>query len=213
MSDWVDVLVGAANIYFLWQQNQIFRKQNDIFAAQAERTKAPPEILTSRLKRYWPMLAMAGLVLFTWIGLGLRYYLQETSDAIPEFDAPNSQSQFYASYGHDHTNCLITVRGNSLLSYQDRYRMAAACLVSDGSTDMLDVRDFSVGREYDIVSGDVLMTAIGDPEAAKRITNGVNYFVLLIPPKVQTSQFVTLRQARALGVKIKFVGSERGNTF
>ena len=35
MGDWTTIGTGLASIYLLWQQNQIFRRQNEIFASQA----------------------------------------------------------------------------------------------------------------------------------------------------------------------------------
>jgi hypothetical protein len=38
---------------------------------------------------------------------------------------------------------------------------------------------------------------------------GTNYVILLVPNEVSIAQFTTLRQARALGVKIKFAGATK----
>jgi len=74
MSDWTGVVVGIATIYFLWQQNHIFRRQNEIFAAQSGGTQMVLPETSPRLRRYWPMLAMAGLALLIWAGVLYGYY-------------------------------------------------------------------------------------------------------------------------------------------
>src|SRR5665213_2319917 len=63
LTDWVQT---AAVIYFAWQQNHIFKQQNQIIANQSERTAVPSE--ASRLRfvvRYWPTLAMIAVMLLT----------------------------------------------------------------------------------------------------------------------------------------------------
>jgi len=75
ISDWVGIVVGLITLYLLWQQNQIFREQNRIFATQAEVATMPSENSTViRLRRYWPMLLMALLMLLTWLAVGFDYY-------------------------------------------------------------------------------------------------------------------------------------------
>jgi hypothetical protein len=63
VTDWVQTV---AVIYFAWQQNRIFKRQNEIFAAQAGQGAMPDK--TSRLlqlKLYWPTMVMVALMLFT----------------------------------------------------------------------------------------------------------------------------------------------------
>jgi hypothetical protein len=70
--EWIDTIVvivgGAAGIYFGWQQNQIFREQNKIFAAQAG-IKMPEPSSRNRLGLYWP--AIAALLLSVGVGVVL----------------------------------------------------------------------------------------------------------------------------------------------
>jgi hypothetical protein len=73
LNDWMGLIVGAATLYLLWQQNQIFRQQNAIFAKQ-EGATMPPSDRAAKLKRYWPMLAMAVLMLSTWGAVGYDIY-------------------------------------------------------------------------------------------------------------------------------------------
>jgi len=75
VSDIVEILVGLVSLYLLWQQNQIFKKQNEIFAAQAGGRGRPsniPKMSVSR--RYWPLLLMGALVLVNATITGLDIY-------------------------------------------------------------------------------------------------------------------------------------------
>ncbi len=61
----LDLIFGLAQVLLLYQQNQIFKQKNAIFARQqsgGEAVESP-----SRLVRYWPMLAMVVLVALAWI--------------------------------------------------------------------------------------------------------------------------------------------------
>ncbi|MFZ0960996.1 MAG: hypothetical protein WAO35_08820 [Terriglobia bacterium] len=75
-SDGTTVIVGVVTLYFLWQQNQIFKKQNEIFATQVGIKMPPKKSARSRLVRYWPMLAMALLMIATWMAVALDHYSQ-----------------------------------------------------------------------------------------------------------------------------------------
>lgn len=63
LTDWVQT---GAVIYFAWQQNRIFSRQNEIFASQSKKTAvaAKPTRLVE-FKRYWPTLAMVAVMLLT----------------------------------------------------------------------------------------------------------------------------------------------------
>jgi hypothetical protein len=76
ISDCVEIIVGIATIYFLRQQNEIFKRQNAIFAAQTGVAKASDERPTwaRQARRYWPMLAMAMLTILTWAAIGYEVY-------------------------------------------------------------------------------------------------------------------------------------------
>jgi hypothetical protein len=72
-SDWSNLIQGVASVYLLWQQNQIFKRQNDIFASQAG-TKMPEGTRLSRVKIYWPLVAMSVLVVINFVTLGYISY-------------------------------------------------------------------------------------------------------------------------------------------
>lgn len=66
VSDWTTLVAGIAGVYLLWKQNQIFERQNEIFARQAGQTAMRTE--TSQMPwigRYWPTMIMVGLMALT----------------------------------------------------------------------------------------------------------------------------------------------------
>jgi hypothetical protein len=87
-----DAVLGLAGLYLLWQQNQIFRDQNEIFATQAGVSRMPSDRAVRRsLRRYWPMLVMVPLVVLMWAPIAYDYY-GRYSHGFPE-NAQESRSQ------------------------------------------------------------------------------------------------------------------------
>jgi hypothetical protein len=75
----VGVVVGATTIFFAWQQNQIFKEQNKIFAAQAG-LNMPVSVHANKFKIYWPAIA----AFFLAVGAGFVFSrLASVSVAIP----------------------------------------------------------------------------------------------------------------------------------
>src|SRR5256885_327722 len=98
----VEWIVGAGSLYLLWQQNQIFRQQNKIFARQAGETMPPDTEQQARLKRYWPLLVMTILTLANIGGIGFTEFQKQNSFP-PEFDVPDTV-HLLTSYGLDTPN-------------------------------------------------------------------------------------------------------------
>jgi hypothetical protein len=157
----------------------------------------------------------------TWTLLGYAVYLDKfnsvnapASAEIPDFDASNAE--LVISYGQDSPNsCFMVANGIALLSRQSGYKAALACFVSDGTRPNLDVPYIQVSNTYDIAQGEILMRAIYKPyfdEYRKQLGSqgGIAVALLNIPNSVDPSQFTTLRQARALGVKILKIGVASG---
>ena len=86
--------------------------------------------------------------------------------------------------------------------------MATACLLYDGKEDILDAPYLQVGGLYDIdkYGGTKTLMAGWSPFFSNYFTEkggtGVYVALLLVPNGAETYQFTTLRQARALGVRI-----------
>jgi hypothetical protein len=84
VNDWAGIMVGLATLYLLWQQNQLFRRQNEIFAAQAGASKMPSGSSTIlRLARYWPMLVMVVLTFATGVFVSYDLYDRHQMTAQP----------------------------------------------------------------------------------------------------------------------------------
>jgi hypothetical protein len=74
VSDLTNLVVGLALIYFGWQQNQIFKRQNEIFATQAGIEMPPPKKSNmAAALQYWPLLAMGLLAVAMWLPQGLVF--------------------------------------------------------------------------------------------------------------------------------------------
>jgi hypothetical protein len=60
LTDWIQT---GAVIYFAWQQNQIFKRQNEIFANQVGRpaTQTNTSQVLKLLERYWPMAVFVAI--------------------------------------------------------------------------------------------------------------------------------------------------------
>jgi hypothetical protein len=85
LTDWVQT---AATIYFAWQQNRIFKKQNEIFAIQSGGTVMQSDSSwVVFIKRYWPTLVLVGL-----IGLTI-YDIYDRHSNTPTADRWNEQLQ------------------------------------------------------------------------------------------------------------------------
>jgi hypothetical protein len=72
ITDWIQT---AAVIYFAWQQNRIFKRQNEIFANQTGQTamQSNTSQLFKVLERYWPTVVMVGLMVLTGYDIYYRH--------------------------------------------------------------------------------------------------------------------------------------------
>lgn len=212
MGDWLGVIFGLLQTYFIWKQNKIFEKQNEIFAYQAEKgtlnmPDQAPRIV--KVKRYWPMAAMALMTVATWCAVGFAYYQHVYNPApILDFDQPQAGPAL-SSYGMDSPDsCMGTANGNSLVlaAHQANYRVAIACFAYDGKEDILDAPKLQVSRLYDIKPGLVIMRASYSTDflqyEAAMHSIGIEVALFLVPDGVDISQISTLREARNLKVHI-----------
>src|SRR5205807_7570806 len=141
---------------------------------------------------------------------GLSFYLSRDASAvpgggtqkeIPEFDA--QYTGIINGYGLDMaSSCFMSVNGSALLSRQWGYKAAIACFVYDGREDILDAPYLQLSNLYDVRSGEVVMRATFQEYFNKYRSAmgaiGINIALLNVPTGIQTSQFTTLRQARAV---------------
>src|ERR1017187_2228451 len=70
VTDWIQT---AAVIYFAWQQNRIFKQQNQIFADQAGHAAMSKTSQTPWIARYWPTAVMVGLMGLTGYDIYARH--------------------------------------------------------------------------------------------------------------------------------------------
>jgi hypothetical protein len=104
------------------------------------------------------------------------------------------------------TSCYEDVNGHAFLSRRAAYKLAIGCFVYDGKQDVLDAPYLQVSNLYDIRDATVTIRSIyqeyfrGYMEQMHAI--GIEVALLNVPEGVTPNQFMTLRQARAVGVKI-----------
>jgi hypothetical protein len=207
LNDLTGLLAQIVLIYLAYRQNEIFKRQNAIFAAQAGVPMAPSETAGAPVlvRRYWPMLAMALLVLLNGAVVAYRSYA-EHHPSIPEFE---TRQDMVIGHGLTGRSCFMTVNGKTLVSRSVNYKLALGCFIYDGSQDMLDAPNMQISNLYDITEGTTNMIVNWGDAYDKYLSDhhavGITTALLNVPNGVQITQFTTLRQARSLGVKIPVV--------
>lgn len=203
--------------YLLYQQNRILRTQNEIMQ---ERPNSPASG-TPGWRRYWPMLVMGLLSAVTIAAVALDYfYVRRPARAaaaapadIPEFD--DAQNDLYVQYGETTDSCYMNVRGERYAARRSGYKLAVACFVWDGREDTLDAPYLQVSSLYDIRDGEEHLEAKYAQyfQPFRKGTHNefkINIALLNVPNDAQPSQFKTLREARAVGVRIPTIRSTGG---
>lgn len=109
IGDWTNVVVGLTSLYFLWQQNQIFRRQNEIFAVQAGASKMPSESAKLRIWRYWPMLAMSVMTLGMWAAVAYDIYDRHSITDSKRWLSRDAELPII--YAHSYLNEAIEIDG------------------------------------------------------------------------------------------------------
>jgi hypothetical protein len=165
------------------------------------RAKGKAEVGIRMPSKQW--LLMVFLSLFP---IGALVFHNLTHDPIEEFDAPNKK--LVIGWAEEGLSCSMQIDQNFLQRFRQDYKLATACLIYDGTQDILDDPYMQVGGLYDIDENRSIkkLTAGFTPNFAQLYVqkNSVGVFValLLVPKGIEPSQFSTLRQARALGVRI-----------
>jgi hypothetical protein len=202
----IGLVVGIASLYFLRQQNQIFKAQNEIFASQAgkgkQRMQAQPSI-EARVKRHWPMIGMAILVSLVWAGGWYGYYIIHRENIL-DFDS--QRLPVVVGYGAGPDGCAAGVEGKTWLAYRAQYRLAIGCFIWDQTSDLFDAPNVQISSLYDIADKEIAMRISYSGAylhfLSEHRAHAMEIVVFLVPNEVSTSEFATLRQARALGVHI-----------
>ncbi|MGA8212254.1 MAG: hypothetical protein WB799_01575 [Candidatus Sulfotelmatobacter sp.] len=196
------VLAFLVYAYLLHRQNKIMEQQNEIMREQGGAARV---LANSRgsIKKFWPMIVMAAMLVLTWGAVGYDVYHHTAS--IPEFDEPQADP-LVSSWGLEGQICDMTINGSALLPLRSDYKIAIGCFVFAGTEDILDAPNVQVSQLYDI-RGDQILVRVPFSEAYQKYRDahgamGSHIALLLIPNGIEPSQFQTLRQARQLKVRI-----------
>jgi hypothetical protein len=146
------------------------------------------------------------LLLLTWAAIAYDYYDRNSPAEIPEFDDPGTLSQNWKhSYGHTDNSCYGLIEGGAFWSQRKDYDVAIACLFDNKFIDIKDVPLY-VGNKQDIVRNSMSLNVMFNlPHGTY---GALQLFTVLIPKAITISNFHTLREARTVGVKIKYLGSQ-----
>jgi hypothetical protein len=107
-ADWVQIVVAVATIYFMWQQNRIFQRQNQIIAAQSKRTTMIVDTSWQvRVRRYWPTYVMIVLIAVTAYDIYDRHHGFGYDPA----RAWDDNKPLERVYKHDFTNETVVLDG------------------------------------------------------------------------------------------------------
>jgi hypothetical protein len=162
--------------------------------------------MKSRAKRsfFWGIA-----IVITWFAIGYDYYDRHHA-ILPEFDDGHEKPVLFDSGMKAPDFCQVAVNGNLLMPYKDKYNVAFACYLWDGTQDQLDLPNLLISEVHDIGTGDLPMRVEFTPQFDWRFNHSegmVNYMLMLVPKDLKVTQFQTLRQARALGVKLPWLES------
>ncbi len=152
---------------------------------------------------HWPLIFMITLAASSWIPYVLL------PDDLPEWPDPKP---YVVQYGVGQNDCLVVVNGDRFLKYRAHYRLASACYIYDGIGDLLDVPQLQTSKAYDIRVGAMALRAVWGASFPKYLSEkgpilSMNHVVLMLPIGVVPGEFSTLREAKAMGVKIVNGGS------
>jgi hypothetical protein len=92
----IDVAMFIVYAYLMYRQNKILEETNRLMLDNAAEIKMPPR----SYGRYWPMIAMSGLTLLTWIAIGVGPKINgiDEGPAITKFDPRSSEHMSYIAH-------------------------------------------------------------------------------------------------------------------
>jgi hypothetical protein len=96
----------------------------------------------------------------------------------------------------------IVVDTSKFKDYSDKYRLWAACFHWNATEDPLDTDNISHSNFFDISGTDVLIVCSWNQQYLNELLSGkssTNYYVLLVPKKVEKTDFKNIREALASG--------------
>lgn len=198
----VTLVIGGIAIYY--EREQVLLIRRSMSPASTEQFRP------NWVRRTWPLFVIAVLALSSWIPYFIR------PDDLPPFPDPHSYVARY-SQSIEAQWCRVLINGDRFLKFAGHYRVAGACYAYDGVGDVLDVPKLQVGKTHDIINGQIEMVTRFGPGFMEYLQEngaiGLSHVVLLIPNGVDPGDFSTLRQAKAMGVKIVNGGTSTTQNF
>jgi hypothetical protein len=202
--------------YLLYRQNKIMEEQNDLMREQGGAARRMANERTW-IDTRWPMLAMAALTLVTWSAVGYDYYDRHKDLDLVALSRPSviknwgpvpppgtSQSGLFPM---DQLAFVeVVADGHALLSYADRFHVAAMAFHYDGTVDEDDVKPLK-SNTFDIRDADMEIRIPVGGQYRNELLMGfkvTNYALMLLPKEVSVLEFDTIRQAKALGARVLY---------
>jgi hypothetical protein len=192
--------IGGYNIVLQRRQIALMSKAKPKKGAATE----PPSFWGS-YGRYFVMLGFIGLA---WAPYAID--LIWSPPHLTEFSymtiwGPNSPPGQQPTIGGLKT-LLAVANGRTLTSYSANYKLAAIAFHYYGMSDVDDVSTLQKSNLYDIKDQEAINILIPVTDVFREEMAhagwGTNYGLLLVPNGVSMDQFSTIRQAKALGVKV-----------
>jgi hypothetical protein len=182
----VTALIGIIGIYYTRKQVQLQKPDNQ----------------SGAWSKFWPIILMIVLAASSWI----PYIIHP--DDLPDF--PDPHAPVY-DYGVTPSECYVSVNGQRFSRYAGHYKLASGCYLYDGNGDILDAPQLQVSRTYDINNSQFRMRIPWGPGFKQyvltKLPSHLNLVVFLMPVGIDPGQFSTLRQAKALGVRLITAGA------
>lgn len=100
MKDWLSLIPGFLGAFLLFQQNRILRQQHPKPARQGGAAISR----VSKVQRFWPMIAMAALMILTWAAVITDYFM--------DHDMPKHVEALNDIYDHAYLNETVVLDGN-----------------------------------------------------------------------------------------------------
>lgn len=181
----VTIVIGVIAIYYQRKQVQSLKPSN-----------------RGKWTKYWPIGFVVLLAASSWIPYIMR------PDDLPDFPDPHPPIR---EYGVKVGECRVGVNGERFLKYAAHYKVACGCYFYDGSGDILDAPQLQTSAAYEINNSRITMRILWEPGFKQyvlaKLPGKLNLVVFLMPIGVEPDQFSTLRQAKALGVRLISAGA------
>jgi hypothetical protein len=102
--------------------------------------------------------------------------------------------------------CAVNMDGTTIVSFKKEFKVALVCGHTDASTDILSDKHIVVSNLFEIVPGDIPISATKSPSGDFSVPNvgplTINAFAVLVPRETKWEKLTTLSDIVALGGKI-----------